>query len=179
MSTAISSDSGERAETAWHLRESADVLQALRSSDTGLDAVEVQQRQAQFGPNELTAEEPLSVPKLLLAQFKNAFILILLAATVISAAIGDLLDSVVIAAAVLLCVILGFLLEYRAEKAIKRLKALTAPTAAVIRAGSEELICTCDIVPGDILLLRPGDRVAANARLIESKNLTVDESRHS
>ncbi|MGC9444465.1 MAG: cation-translocating P-type ATPase [Candidatus Methanospirareceae archaeon] len=176
MSTAISSDSEDGSETAWYLQESADVLQAFRSSDTGLDTAEVEQRQAQFGPNELTAEKPLSVPKLLLAQFKNALILILLAATVISAAIGDRVDSLVIAAAVLLCVILGFLFEYRAEKAIKHLKELAAPTAAVIRAGTEENISTDDLVPGDILVLRPGDRVPADARLIESKKLTVDES---
>jgi len=176
MTDAMRPDSEYGSESTWHLRESADVLQAFRSLDTGLDAAEVERRQAQFGTNELTAEEPLSVPKLFLAQFKNALILILLAATVISAAIGNLVDSVVIAAAVLLCVILGFLFEYRAEKAIKLLQELAAPTAAVIRAGTEEKICTCDIVPGDILLLRPGDRVPADARLIESKKLTVDES---
>ncbi|MBN1455229.1 MAG: cation-translocating P-type ATPase [Methanomicrobia archaeon] len=164
------------AETAWHLQESTEVLQAFQSSVSGLDTAEVERRQVQFGPNELTEEVPLSVPKLFLAQFKNALILILLAATIISAAIGNLVDSVVIAAAVLLCVILGFIFEYRAEKAIKRLRELAAPTAAVIRAGTEEKISTGDIVPGDILLLRPGNRVPADARLIESKKLTVDES---
>jgi Ca2+-transporting ATPase len=176
MSGVTSLDSGHSAEISWHLRETEDVLHALCTSEAGLDAAEVEERQRQFGANELTEEEPLSVPRLFLAQFKNALILILLAATVISAAIGNLVDSLVILAAVLLCVVLGFFFEYRAEKAIKRLKELAAPTAAVIRAGDEENISTRDIVPGDFLLLRPGDRVAADARIVECVNLAVDES---
>lgn len=171
-----SSDVVDRAEPSWHLRESDEVFHALRTSAAGLDAAEVAARLQQVGANELTEEEPLSVPRLFLAQFKNALILILLAATLISAAIGNLVDSLVIAAAVLLCVILGFFFEYRAEKAIKRLKELAAPTAAVIRSGTEEKVSTRAIVPGDVLVLRQGDRVAADARLTECVNLAVDES---
>jgi Ca2+-transporting ATPase len=176
MSSTMGAGSEELTEEKWHLQEPEAVLRALRTLASGLDAAEVERRQGQVGPNEFTVEEALSVPKLFLAQFKNALILILLAATVISAAIGNFVDSLVIAAAVLLCVVLGFLFEYRAEKAIKGLKELAAPTAAVIRAGSEEKVCACEIVPGDLLLLRPGDRVAADARIIEGTNLTVDES---
>jgi Ca2+-transporting ATPase len=176
MSGVTSPDSGHSAEISWHLRETEDVLRALRTSEAGLDGAEVEARQRQFGANELTEEAPLSLPKLFLAQFKDALILILLAATVLSAAIGNLVDSLVILAAILLCVVLGFLFEYRSEKAIKRLKELAAPTAALIRSGIEEEVCARDIVPGDVLLLRPGARVAADARLVECLNLTVDES---
>lgn len=176
MSSTIRPGSEDAAECIWYVRESEDALRELRTSEAGLDKAEVERRQAQVGVNELTEEAPLSLPKLFLAQFKDALILILLAATVISAAIGNLVDSMVIAAAVLLCVVLSFLFEYRAEKAIKRLKELAAPTAAVIRAGIEEKVCACEIVPGDILVLRPGDRVAADARLLEGMNLTIDES---
>lgn len=169
---AVSEEKGEQ----WHLRESREVLRELRSSEEGLNSTEVKRRQEKYGMNEITEEKRISMLKIFLSQFKNALILILLVATAISATIGNVIDATVIFAAVFLCVVLGFFFEYRSEKAIKALKAIAAPTTSVIREGNEVKIPSKEILPGDILVLRAGDRVAADARLFEEVNLKVDES---
>jgi Ca2+-transporting ATPase len=163
-------------EENWHLMEPRDVVQRLLTSEEGLTSAEVKRRQETYGLNELTEEKKISRPTIFLSQFKNALILILLVATAISAAIGNVVDATVIFAAVLLVVTMGFFFEYRSEKAIKALKEMAAPTAHVLRAGTEVKIPSKEIVPGDLLLLRAGDRIAADARLFEEMNLTIDES---
>jgi Ca2+-transporting ATPase len=163
-------------EEKWHLMEPNDVFQRLLTPEEGLTSIEVKRRRERYGLNELREEKRISRPKIFLSQFKNALILILLVATAISAAIGNVVDTAVIFAAVLLVVTMGFFFEYRSEKAIKALKEMAAPTAHVLREGNEVKIPSKEIVPGDILLLRAGDRVAADARLLEGANLTVDES---
>jgi len=152
------------------------VFQALHTSEEGLNSAEVKGRQETYGLNEITEEKKILIPAIFFSQFKNALVLILLLATAISAAIGNIVDASVICGAVLLVVTLGFFFEYRAEKAIKILKELAAPTAHVLRGGHEVKIPAKELVPGDILLLRAGDRVAADARLFEALNLTIDES---
>jgi Ca2+-transporting ATPase len=166
----------ELEEENWHLMEPRDVVQTLLTSDEGLTSAEVKRRQETYGLNELTEEKKISRPTIFLSQFKNALILILLVATAISAAIGNVIDATVIFAAVLLVVTMGFFFEYRSEKAIKALKEMAAPTAHVLRAGNEVKIPSKEIVPGDLLLLRVGDRIAADARLLEEVDLMVDES---
>ena len=163
-------------EKNWHLMEPNDIVQALLTSEEGLTSAEVKRRKEKYGLNEITEEKKISIPKIFCSQFKNALIIILLVATAISAAIGNVVDAAVIFAAVLLVVTLGFFFEYRSEKAIKALKEMAAPTAHVLREGNEVKIPSKEVVPGDILLLRAGDRVAADARLFEEVNLTVDES---
>jgi len=158
------------------MTEPHQVFQALHTSEEGLNSAEVKGRQETYGLNEITGEQKISIPVIFFSQFKNALVIILLLATAISAAIRNVIDATVIFGAVLLVVTLGFFFEYRAEKAIKMLKELAAPTAHVLRAGHEVKIPAKEIVPGDILLLRPGDRVAADARLFEELNLTIDES---
>lgn len=153
-----------------------EVFGALSSSEEGLTTAEVERRRATYGLNEITEEKEIFIPAIFFAQFKNALVLILLFATAISAIVRNVVDAVVISAAVLLVVTLGFLFEYRAERALKMLKKITAPTTHVIRGGTEMQVLTKEVVPGDILLLRAGDRVAADARLFEVANLTIDES---
>ncbi|MBE0516458.1 MAG: cation-translocating P-type ATPase [Methanophagales archaeon] len=166
----------ELEEENWHLMEPNDVVQALLTSDDGLTSAEVKRRREKYGLNELREEKKISRPTIFFSQFRNALIIILLVATAISAAIGNVVDAAVIFAAVLLVVTLGFFFEYRSEKAIKALKEMAAPTAHVLREGTEVKIPSKEIVPGDILLLRAGDRIAADARVFEEVNLTVDES---
>ena len=89
---------------------------------------------------------------------------------------GEAIDSVVILFTVFLAGVLGFVQEYRAEKAIELLKSLTSPEAAVIRNGTEKKIPSTELVPGDIILLQTGDRIPADARIIKEFNLKVDES---
>lgn len=164
------------AEKKWHLMASHEVFEALHTSEEGLNAAEVRSRRETYGPNEITEEKRISMPGILLSQFKNLLILILMAATGISAAIGEVVDAVVILVAVLLCVTMGFFFEYRSEKAIRALKEIAAPAANVIRDGTEVKLPSKEIVPGDIVVLRAGDRIAGDARVIEEFDLTVDES---
>jgi len=131
---------------------------------------------AEVGPNVLQATPPISPWKLLLEQFKNVLVLILLFAAAVSAALGHEVEAISILVIVIFSVVLGFVQEFRAERAIEALKKLTAPTATVIRDGDEVEISASDVVPGDTLILETGDRVAADGRLEHTASLQVMES---
>ena len=160
----------------YYDQENDSVFEALGSSQAGLSSEEAEKRLLEFGNNELEEEEKISVSKLFLAQFKSILILILIAAALISAVLGELVDAVVIMFTVFLAGILGFFQEYRAEKAIELLKSLTAPEALVIRDGDDRKIPSRNLVPGDLILLQAGDRIPADARLVEAFNLRIDEA---
>jgi len=151
-------------------------LSDLNSKRTGLGREEAIKRLVEFGPNELKKEKGKSPVRLLLEQFKNILVIILLAATALSFAVGEPYDAIVIIAIVIAVAVLGFTQEYRAERALEALKKMTAPTASVLRDGKEIKIKTSDVVPGDILLLYTGDKVSADSRLIEVMNLKMDEA---
>ena len=151
-------------------------MNALDTRASGLTGVEVQQRLEQWGPNELQALRTSSAWGTFLAQFKNALILILLGATVVSGFLGHTLEAVVISIIVFFAVLLGFAQEYRAERALAALRKMAAPTARALRDGLETVVPASALVPGDIVRLRAGDRVPADGRLILAANLTVDES---
>lgn len=151
-------------------------MNTLSANETGLSRQEAMKRLGEFGPNELREERKRSAIRLLLEQFKNLLVVILLIATAISLAVGEDYDAIVIIVIVIAVAVLGFFQEYRAEKALEALKKMTAPTALVLRDGKKIKTETREIVPGDILLLYSGDRVSADARLIEVVNLETDES---
>ncbi|MDH4282884.1 MAG: HAD-IC family P-type ATPase [Myxococcales bacterium] len=111
-----------------------------------------------------------------MGQFKNVLIIILLIATAISAFVGHGVEAIAIAVIVLFAVVLGFVQEYRAERAIEALRRMAAPTVTAIRDGQEIRMPARELVPGDLILLHAGDKVAADARLIESVNLQVEEA---
>lgn len=157
--------------------EAADAVQkALNTSETGLSSGEAENRLQKYGKNELEEEEKTSVVKLFLSQFKSFLILILMAAALISAFLGELIDASVILFTVILAGVLGFVQEYRAEESIKLLKSLTSPEALVVRNGKETKVPSSLLVPGDILVLQAGDRIPADARLLETISLKIDES---
>ena len=157
--------------------EAADaVLKTLNTSENGLSSGEAKNRLEKYGKNELKEEEKTSVVKLFLSQFKSFLIIILIAAALVSAFLGELIDAFVILFTVFLAGVLGFVQEYRAEESIKLLKALTSPEALVIRDGKEVKIPSSLLVPGDILVLQAGDRIPADARLLEALSLEIDES---
>jgi Ca2+-transporting ATPase len=160
----------------WHAIEIEEALKELGSDKTGLTQEEAQKRLQQYGPNELKKEKGTSPIKMFLEQFTDILIIILLIATALSVAIGEVIDAVVIMAIVLATAILGFVEEYRSEKAVEALKKMTAPVATVLRDGKEIRIPASEIVPGDIIFLYTGDKIAADARLIESINLKIDEA---
>jgi len=162
---------------SWHTLDIEEVARQLETDTVaGLGELEAEQRLAEHGPNELQAARPVSPWAILLAQFSNVLIIILLAATAISAFLGHGTEAVVITVIVLFAVILGFVQEYRAERSIEALHRMAAPEALVVRGGKELRIPARDLVPGDLVLLLAGNRVPADVRLVESVNLRTDEA---
>jgi len=160
----------------WHTKNTDQALAQLNSSETGLSAKEAEARLAKFGLNEIQAARRISPWEILFEQFKNALILILLGATAISFFLGHGTESIVIAVIVLFAVGLGFVQEYRAERAIEALRQMAAPTATVLRDGIEVKTPAREVVPGDVAILHTGDRIPADGRIIESINLQIEEA---
>jgi len=161
----------------WYQQETNDVLQQLGTSlEHGLPTGEATRRLAEQGPNELQATEHISPWSILFQQFKNVLIIILHVATLLSAFLGHGLEAAAIAVIVLFAVILGFVQEFRAERAIEALREMSAPTATVIRDNEEVELPARDLVPGDVILLRAGDKVPGDVRVLEAINLQVEEA---
>ena len=152
----------------WHAMDPAEVISALRgNAEQGLSDEEATSRLSVYGPNEIQETKKESTWKFLLEQFKEVLILILIAAAVISILIGEVTDSVIILAIVFASTGLGFYQEYRAENSLALLRNLAAPSAIVTRDGQEKSVPAKDIVPGDLVILDPGDRVTAAIRASE------------
>jgi Ca2+-transporting ATPase len=160
----------------WHTVSVEDALAHLATASLGLSGGEAVQRLDVYGPNELTSLTRESAWRTFAAQFKNALIVILLCATVISGFLGHTLEAVVITVIVLFAVLLGFFQEYRASRALDALRQMAAPTARVLRDGQETVVPARELVPGDVVLLRAGDRVPADIRLTQAINLAIDEA---
>ncbi len=160
----------------WHTQTIEQTFAELKSQLSGLSTAEVTERALQYGANEIQAAKRISPWEILLEQFKNILILILLGATAISLFLGHGIESIAIAVIVLFAVLLGFIQEYRAERAIEALRQMAAPTASVLRDGAEVKIPARELVPGDVILLHTGDRMPADARLLEAVNLQIEEA---
>jgi Ca2+-transporting ATPase len=163
-------------QTNYHDQDIEAVLKSLVTSTGGITEQDAAARLNTQGLNEIIEERKISRIEMLISQFKSFLIIILIAAAVVSALLGETADSIIILLIVILSGVLGFFQEYRAEKAIEALKRMAAPTARVMRNGSTSLIPASRIVPGDIILLKTGDGIPADSRLIESFNLQVDEA---
>jgi len=160
----------------WHSKKLEEVLSELRVDQKGLNHEEADHRLREFGFNELKEKKRVTPLQIFLRQFKDIFVIMLLIATAISFLIGETVDATTIAVIVVLNSVVGFVQEYRSEKAMEAMKKLTAPKARVIRDGSETVVPAREIVPGDLVLLEAGDRVPADGRLIEVVDLKVDEA---
>jgi P-type Ca2+ transporter type 2C len=160
----------------WHTRSIDEALGRLGAEPHGLSTADADQRRSTYGANELEATSRESAWRILAAQFQNVLILILLAGTLVSGFLGHTLEAVVITVIVLLAVCLGFIQEHRAGRALEALKAMAAPSAHVLRDGHETVIPARDLVPGDVVLLRAGDRVPADVRVTQAVNLAIDEA---
>ena len=161
--------------TAW-ASPAQDVLTALDSQPDGLAPEQISQRQDRHGPNMLP-QAPRPGPLMRLArQFNNVLILVLMAAALITAALGHWIDTGVIMAVVIINAVIGFVQEGRAEAALDALRDMLAPKANVIRAGKRQAIAGVDLVPGDIVLLEAGDKVPADLRLLDVAGLSVEEA---
>ncbi|WP_150302744.1 cation-translocating P-type ATPase [Pseudomonas saliphila] len=160
----------------WHAHTVAEVREQLGSHDKGLSAAEATERLAQYGPNQLTAASVRPWWRRLLAQFQNVLIYVLLVAAVVTALLGHWLDTSVILAVVLLQAVVGIVQEGKAEQALAAIRHMLAPKATVLRDGERQRIEASELVPGDVLMLEAGDRVAADVRLVQLHGLKVDEA---
>ena len=157
----------------------------LETSKKGLSAEEVQRRLEKYGQNKLTAKKKISPFEIFLSQFKNNLILILIAAAFLVFFVyffgkeqdsSDLIEGSLILAIVLMITILGFVQEYKAEKAVEALKKLLAFNAKVVRDGSEHQVDVTSLVPGDVVVLEEGEKVPADIRLFQVSNITTLEA---
>ncbi|MFC1632998.1 HAD-IC family P-type ATPase, partial [Patescibacteria group bacterium] len=160
----------------WHTLSEKEILKKFSTSDKGLDEKTAKKRLEKYGKNQLPRGKRASGFKILLRQFQSTLVLILLVATVVTFFLRDYIDAVVILGALVLDIVIGFVQEYRAQNAIKALRSYISEKTTVIRDQKQHQIPVEEIVPGDILVLNPGDKVAADARLIEVHNLRVSEA---
>ena len=160
----------------WHSLRTEQVIEALQSSAAGLSATEAQKRLLTWGPNELSTGKKQHPFMMFLLQFTDFMILVLIAAAIIAGFLGEAIDAIAIIVIVLLNAIVGFIQEYRAEKAMEALKQMAAPSASVVREGSARAIPACTLVPGDLVLLEAGAVVPADMRIIEAALLKVEEA---
>ena len=163
--------------TAWHQLDLAKCAAQLNTDVTlGLSEAEAQSRLIKYGPNQLAQTPPRSPWLKLLDQFKNLLVLVLIGAALLAGAIGDVKDAVVILIVVAFNAGLGFYQEHRAEATLAALKKMLAQNARVRRNGQVLQIAAQDLVPGDVLLLEAGDRVAADGRVLSAHNAEVAEA---
>jgi len=160
----------------WHLLDRQAVIEELDTSESGISSSEADRRIDQYGPNELIEKKRKSMAAMMLDQFKDFMILVLIAAALVSGFIGELADTIAIVIIVLLNGVLGFVQEYRAEKAMEALQKMSSPSVKVVRNGREESVDIARIVPGDLVILEAGDIVPADMRLVETAQLQVEEA---
>lgn len=160
----------------WHRLSIEETFELLDTTWQGLGTSDAEEKLLQYGPNELQEGKMKSIGAMLLDQFKDVMILILLAAAIISGIIGDLTDTIVILVIVILNAVIGFFQQYRAEKAIHALKQMAVTQARVLREGNSNWLPSTVLVPGDLVLLEAGNAVPADVRIIESVNLKIEEA---
>ena len=161
---------------AYYKQTPQQALETQKTSANGLSGQEAQARAQQFGPNQLAEGEKKGVLQVFAEQFKDLLVIILIIAALISAASGNLESTIVIIAVLILNAILGTVQYFKAEKSLESLKAMSSPTAKVLRDGKRMEIPSTQIVPGDIVLLEAGDMVVADGRILENYSLKVNES---
>ena len=162
--------------TQWHTLSGEECLVSLKSQRTGLSTTEAENRLLQHGANRIQERKRVPPWKMFLLQFTDFMILVLIAAAVLSGFLGDLTDAWIILVIVLLNAIVGFIQEYRAEKAIDALRKLAEVQALVLRNGHSISVPSTELVPGDIVLLEAGFSVPADLRLLETYSLKTDDS---
>lgn len=162
--------------TPWHAKTREQTQDLLQTDESGLSNDEALKRLEAFGKNALKEKKGRSVLSIALEQVKSAMILILIAAAVISAILGELVDAFIVLAIVILNAILGIVQELKAQKSMDALKKMSAPMAKIIRQGSHRSIPASDVAVGDIVTLDAGDRVPADIRLTHAMSLRIEEA---
>lgn len=162
--------------TEWHALPVAEVLRILQGRSDGLSAEETERRLAIHGRNQLPPPKKRSACLRFLSQFNNALVLVLLAAAGVTLLLGHFMDCVVIVGVTVLNALIGFIQEGRAEAALDAIRDMLTPSASVVRDGVRSQIEATELVPGDVVLLAEGDRVPADLRLLEARELRIEES---
>ncbi|WP_266205765.1 cation-translocating P-type ATPase [Pontibacter kalidii] len=161
---------------AYHSVSNEETLEKLQTSPDGLSEDEAKKRQQAYGPNELTGKEGINPFILFLNQFKDFLILVLVLAAGVAWYADHMVDVYVILGVILFNAVLGFVQEYRAEKAIQALKSMLKQEAKVLRRGKPQTVEARELVPGDVIALEEGDGIPADARLLRGKNLQTIEA---
>src|SRR3989344_2466375 len=159
-----------------HAQSLKELFNYYNASEKGLSNYEAEQRLHSFGFNELQAVKEDSPLKILLRQFSSPLVIILLVAVIISYLLGEKVDAGIITIIVIVNAILGFIQEYRAEKTLEALQKIASPKAVVLREGRETIIESKNVVPGDIIVFKVGDKISADARLIEVHDVKMQEA---
>ena len=160
----------------WHQLETSGVMEELGTSERGLSSAEVEKKRAEFGLNELEEKKKKPAWLLFLNQFKGFMIIVLIVAAIVSGIVGESTDTIIILVIVFLNAFVGFIQEYRAEKAMEALKKMATQNSRVRRDGQTISVASSELVPGDIAMLEAGVVVPADMRLIESHALRIEES---
>jgi len=161
---------------SWHSLEVAETLSQLTTSPQGLTGAEAAKRLGLSGRNRLEEKPGRSPLSILLDQFRDPLVLVLIISSVVAISLREVIDGGLILSIVVLNGIFGFIQDYKAERNIEELRKLSKPKSLVLRDGAEREVDSEEVVPGDILILEEGDSVTADARVVEAVNLTVDES---
>ncbi len=160
----------------WYQKELEKVLAELKTSLQGLSEEEARNRLQKFGPNELVEKKKKTPFQMFLEQFKDFMILVLIVAAVFSGFFGELADTIAIVVIVILNALVGFVQEYRAERAMEALREMAALNAVVLREGQARQVLARELVPGDLVHLEAGNIVPADLRLVEAAQLKINEA---
>lgn len=159
-----------------HALNNKELLSVLESKEQGLSSKEAIKRLAQYGPNEIREIDQVRWYHILISQFKNIMVIILIVAMTVSFMVGETLDAGAIGMIIVINAIVGFIQEFKAEKAVEALKKMTAPHAIVMRDGKAHKVAARELVPGDIIILEEGSHIPADSRLLEMAQLKVIEA---
>lgn len=160
----------------WHLIPLLEIAEKLHTSPTGIDDETASERLRKKGKNQIEDKKKKTIVQMILSQLSDFMILILIAAAVISGFIGDLTDTIIILAIIIINAVVGFIQEYRAEKAMEALNNMVANHARILRKGKKIDLPASDIVPGDVVVLEAGNVIPADIRFFETNQIKVDES---
>jgi Ca2+-transporting ATPase len=160
----------------WHLLPISEIAQLLNTTPSGIDNATAAQRLTEYGKNQILDKKKAGILQMFLRQFMDFMILILIAASIVSGILGDVTDTIVILVIIIINAVVGFIQEYRADKAIEALKSIVTSNTRIIREGKAIDIPTVNIVPGDVVMLEAGNMIPADVRFFETHQIKVDES---
>ncbi len=172
--------------TPWHSFETQEVFKQLDTNEKGLSNNEVVTRLEKFGPNMITISERFKILKMIVGQFTNFLVMLLIVAGTISLVLGligageagtsEIIDAIAIFTIVVINAIIGFVQDYRSNQALEKLKEYFEQDVIVVREGKEKVVHSSDLVPGDIIRLEVGEKIPADCRLLEANSFKVDEA---